>query len=313
MKMLMKKAGAGVPQREPHHAASRCRRRRRRGISLGAAREVSIRRSAWRSSATYLYVADTDALCAFPTADGADSDRRSRDVAQTLPGGTAQPPLDQERHREPDGTKLYVTVGSNSNVAETASTRRKAARRSGNRPASGGTSRIYASGLRNPNGMAWDPDTGALWTAVNERDELGSDLVPDYMTSVRDGGFYGWPYSYYGQHVDTACAAASGSRRERHRSRLRARAAHRVARVSPPRAARACPIASGKACSSASTGRGTASPHSGYKVIFVPFERGAPAGEPVDVLTGFVTERRRGDGPAGRCRARARRRAAGGR
>jgi glucose/arabinose dehydrogenase len=102
-----------------------------------------------------------------------------------------------------DGKRLYVTVGSNSNIAENGMDNER------NRAAilevdpAAGTLRLFASGLRNPNGLAWQPDSGALWTAVNERDELGSDLVPDYMTSVKEGAFYGWPYSYYGQHVDT--------------------------------------------------------------------------------------------------------------
>ena len=102
-----------------------------------------------------------------------------------------------------DGSYLYVTVGSNSNVGE------NGLENEVNRAAileidpATGRSRIFAAGLRNPNGLAWQPQSGLLWTAVNERDEIGSDLVPDYMTSVKDGGFYGWPYSYYGQHVDT--------------------------------------------------------------------------------------------------------------
>src|SRR5690606_19377442 len=100
------------------------------------------------------------------------------------------------------GSRLYVTVGSNSNVAENGieQEERRAAILEID-PATG-NARVYASGLRNPNGLDWQPQTKALWTAVNERDELGNNLVPDYITSVRDGGFYGWPYSYYGQHVD---------------------------------------------------------------------------------------------------------------
>jgi glucose/arabinose dehydrogenase len=102
-----------------------------------------------------------------------------------------------------DGARLYVSVGSNSNVAENGieNEARRAAILEVDPQA--GTQRVYASGLRNPVGMAWVPETRTLWVAVNERDELGSDLVPDYMTSVRDGGFYGWPYSYFGAHVDT--------------------------------------------------------------------------------------------------------------
>lgn len=101
-----------------------------------------------------------------------------------------------------DGARLFVTVGSNSNVAE------NGIENEVNRAAilevdpATGRSRLFASGMRNPNGLDWQPHSGALWTVVNERDELGSDLVPDYMTSVQEGAFYGWPYSYFGQHVD---------------------------------------------------------------------------------------------------------------
>ncbi|MFH4077170.1 PQQ-dependent sugar dehydrogenase, partial [Acinetobacter baumannii] len=101
-----------------------------------------------------------------------------------------------------EGTKLYITVGSNSNVAENGLDQEKGRAQIMEFDIASGQSRPFATGLRNPNGMAWQPQSGKLWTVVNERDEIGSDLVPDYMTSVQDGAFYGWPYSYYGQHVD---------------------------------------------------------------------------------------------------------------
>jgi glucose/arabinose dehydrogenase len=189
-----------------------------------------------------------------------------------------------------DGKRLYATVGSNSNVAENGMDKEE------NRAAileidlSNGQRRLFASGLRNPNGMAWEPQTGALWTVVNERDELGSDLVPDYLTSVQDGGFYGWPYSYYGRHIDT--------------------------RVSPPRpdlVAKAIvpdyALGNHTASLGLAYGGGTLlperlregmfvgqhgswnrKPRSGYKVIFVPFANGVPSGAPVDVLSGFISE-----------------------
>jgi glucose/arabinose dehydrogenase len=153
-----------------------------------------------------------------------------------------------------------------------------------------GTHRIFASGLRNPNGLAWEASSGALWTVVNERDELGSDLVPDYLTSVRDGGFYGWPYSYYGQHVDT---------------RVKPQRPEWVAQAIVPDYALGPHVAPlGLASSTGTTlpavfangmfigqhGSWNRRPHSGYKVIFVPFEGGKPSGVPVDVLTGFLSE-----------------------
>ena len=103
-----------------------------------------------------------------------------------------------------DGARLYVTVGSNSNLGENGIDKEERRAAILEIDLADGQSRVFASGLRNPNGLGWEPETGVLWTVVNERDELGNDLVPDYLTSVKDGAFYGWPYSYYGQHVDSA-------------------------------------------------------------------------------------------------------------
>jgi glucose/arabinose dehydrogenase len=153
-----------------------------------------------------------------------------------------------------------------------------------------GEHRIFASGLRNPNGMAWEPTTGVLWTVANERDEIGSDLVPDYLTSVREGGFYGWPYSYYGQHIDM--------RVQPPRPDMVAKA------ISPDYALGAHTASLGLAAAKGNTlparfadgmfvgqhGSWNRKPHSGYKVIFVPFDGGKPSGEPLDVLTGFLSE-----------------------
>jgi glucose/arabinose dehydrogenase len=184
-----------------------------------------------------------------------------------------------------------VGVGSNSNVAENGIEQEKdrAAILAIDRAT--GATRVFATGLRNPVGMAWEPETGALWVAVNERDELGSDLVPDYMTSVKERGFYGWPYSYYGQHVD--------KRVKPPRPDLVAKA------IAPDYALGAHTASLGLAYSSGGVaagryGRGmfvgqhgswNRQPRSGYKVIFVPFTNGMPSGQPVDVLTGFLDER----------------------
>jgi glucose/arabinose dehydrogenase len=154
-----------------------------------------------------------------------------------------------------------------------------------------GQSRVFASGLRNPNGMDWEPDTGALWTAVNERDELGSDLVPDYMTSVKDGAFYGWPYSYWGQHVD--------KRVEPQRPDLVAKAIAPDYALGNHTASLGLAFARGellpeqfrKGVFVGQHGSWNRKPRSGYKVIFVPFAGGKPSGEPLDVLTGFVSDK----------------------
>jgi glucose/arabinose dehydrogenase len=144
---------------------------------------------------------------------------------------------------------------------------------------------VFASGLRNPNAMAFAPGTDTLWTVVNERDELGSDLVPDYLTSVRDGGFYGWPYSYYGQHVD--------ARVKPQRPDLVARAIVPDYALGPHTASLGLAFAHGNSIGFGDGafigqhGSWNRKPASGYKVIFVPFSGGRPSGPPQDVLTGF--------------------------
>jgi glucose/arabinose dehydrogenase len=189
-----------------------------------------------------------------------------------------------------DGARLYVTVGSNSNAAEHGLKveAERAAIWEVN-PATG-EHRIFASGLRNPNGMVWEPTTGLLWAVVNERDELGSDLVPDYMTAVHDGDFYGWPFSYYGQHID--------SRVKPQNTAMVARAISPDYALGPHTASLGLSTAAGATSFPATMREGmfvgqhgswNRTPRSGYKVIFVPFRDGRPAGAPVDILTGFLT------------------------
>ena len=143
-----------------------------------------------------LYVANTDAVMRFPYEDGATQITAPGTKVADLPGGPINHHWTKNIIASRDGSKLYATVGSNSNVGENGIDKEEGRAAILEIDLKTGQSRIFASGLRNPNGMDWQPDTGALWTVVNERDELGSDLVPDYMTSVKDGGFYGWPYSY---------------------------------------------------------------------------------------------------------------------
>src|SRR5207342_2170933 len=149
-----------------------------------------------------LYVANTDAVVRLPYQPGATSASGAAESFAPLPGGPRNHHWTKNIIASRDGSKLYATVGSNSNVGENGMEIEAGRAAIVEIELATGKSRLFASGLRNPNGMGWNPATGQLWTAVNERDEIGSDLVPDYMTSVRDGGFYGWPYSYYGQHVD---------------------------------------------------------------------------------------------------------------
>lgn len=238
----------------------------------------------------WLYVANTDALVRFRYETGAMRITTPAEIVAALPAGPINHHWTKNVIASPDGSKLYVTVGSNSNVAENGmeNEERRAAILEID-PATG-ASRVFASGLRNPNGLAWHPDTQLLWTAVNERDELGPNLVPDYITAVREGGFYGWPYSYFGQHVD--------DRVEPPRPDLVARA------IKPDYALGAHTAALGLAFYEGQDfperyrggafvglhGSWNRDPPSGYKVIFIPFRNGQPAGPPENILTGFLDE-----------------------
>jgi glucose/arabinose dehydrogenase len=239
----------------------------------------------------YLYVANSDALLRFPYTPGETRINTPGTKVLDLPAGTINHHWTKNLIASQDGRKLYVTVGSNSNVAERGMAVEAERAAIWEVDLASGKHRIFASGLRNPNGLAWQPDTGLLWTVVNERDELGSDLVPDYLTSVKDGGFYGWPYSYYGQHVDDRVTPP--------RPELVASA------ISPDFALGPHTGSLGLVTSAGSTlpapfvngmfigqhGSWNRQPHSGYKVIFVPFSKGQAATDsPVDVLTGFLTE-----------------------
>ena len=268
-------------ERQPHHAAARRRRRRRR-------RDARRRSSTGLNSpfgmalvGGELYVANTDAVVRFPYKDGATEITAAGEKVADLPAGPINHHWTKNVIASPDGTKLYATVGSNSNVGENGMDDEEQPRRDP-RDRSRDAARRGCSPRACAIRTAWpgSRQTGALWTVVNERDEIGSDLVPDYMTSVKDGGFYGWPYSYYGQHVDDARrAAAARPGRQGDRARLRARAAHGVAR---PR-----PSTTGDAVRRRATqggafvgqhGSWNRKPRSGYKVIFVPFADGKPSG-----------------------------------
>ena len=229
-----------------------------------------------------LYVANTDAVVRFPYTTGATQITARRHEGRRPAGRPAQPSLDEERDREPRRLEALRRPSARTATSpRTAWRRRRAARRSGRSTRATGAHRVFASGPAQSR-TAWrgSRETGALWTAVNERDELGSDLVPDYMTSVQDGGFYGWPYSYFGQHVDDAReAAAARPGREGDRARLRARPAHRVARPRASATATRCRRAFASGMFVGQHGSWNRKPRSGYKVIFVPFASGRPAGD----------------------------------
>ena len=240
---------------------------------------------------TNLYVADTDAILKFPYEPGATEIAAKGTKVADLPAGPINHHWTKNIIASPDGSKLYATVGSNSNVAENgmAAEKNRAAILQVDLP--NGASKVFANGLRNPNGLGWQPTSGALWTAVNERDEIGDNLVPDYMTSVADGGFYGWPYSWYGDHVD---------------ARVEPQQPELVDRAIVPDYALGSHTASlGLAFYTADLfseryrngafvgqhGSWNRSVPSGYKVVFIPFGAdGMPDGRPQDFLTGFLDQ-----------------------
>jgi len=235
-----------------------------------------------------LYVADSDKLLRFPYQTGETAIKTAGSKVIDLPGGSINHHWTKNVVASKDGSKLYVSVGSNSNVAENGLEAEQGRAAIWEVDRASGQHRIFASGLRNPNGMAWEPQSGKLWTAVNERDEIGSDLVPDYITSVQDGAFYGWPFSYYGQHVDVRVTPQNLD--------LVAKAIAPDYAVGPHTASLGLTFAEGSKLPAPFTngafigqhGSWNRKPHSGYKVIFVPFEGGKPKGPPVNVLTGFL-------------------------
>jgi glucose/arabinose dehydrogenase len=289
MNLVLKRAGAGVP------SANRITLLRD-ADGDGTAEVRSVLLSGLNSPfgmaliGDRLFVANADAVLSFPYTTGDTVISGSGTKLVDLPGGPINHHWTKNLLASADGRKLYVSVGSNSNVAE-----RGMAMESGRAAiwevdVATGAHRVYASGLRNPVGMAWSSDGATLWTVVNERDEIGSDLVPDYLTSVREGAFYGWPYSYYGQHVD--------ARVEPQQPALVASA------VAPDYALGPHTASLGLASSAGSRlpapfeagmfvgqhGSWNRKPYSGYKVVFVPFRDGRPFGLPLDVLTGFLND-----------------------
>jgi glucose/arabinose dehydrogenase len=244
-----------------------------------------------------LYVANTDAVIRYPYRSGDTRITAPGVKLCDLPGGPIDHHWTKSLTASPDGTKLYAGVGSNSNITENGMQAEVGRASIWEIDRATGRHREYATGLRNPNGLQFEPETHRLWAVVNERDELGPDLVPDYLTSVQDGGFYGWPYSYYGRHVDP---------------RVRPQRPDLVARAISPDYALSSHVAPLGLVFSRGTNlpphyRGGAfvgehgswdrSVLNGYKVVYVPFTNGRPAGVAEDVVTGFLID---GDQARGR-------------
>ncbi|MDO9412821.1 MAG: sorbosone dehydrogenase family protein [Pseudolabrys sp.] len=243
-----------------------------------------------------LYVANADAIVRFKYTEGATEITAPAEKVTDLPGGPLNHHWTKNILPSKDGKKLFATVGSNSNAAENGMEAENMRAAILEVDLANGNKRVFGAGLRNPNGMGLEPTTGELWTVVNERDELGSDLVPDYLTSVKDGGFYGWPYSYWGKHVDT---------------RVKPQNPELVAKAIVPDYALGNHVAPlGMTFAQTSEGNTVKLPQqflsgvfvgehgswnrkplSGYKVVFVPFANGKPSANlPLDVLTGFISD-----------------------
>lgn len=287
MKLVMDRAGAGVPS--PNRVILL-----RDADGDGAAEARSTYLEGLNSPfglaliGDRLFVANADSVVAFPYAAGADKITAAAEKIVDLPGGPLNHHWTKSLIASVDGRFLYVGVGSNSNVAENGLEMEK------NRAAilevdiAAKSVRPFATGLRNPVGMAWEPETKTLWTVVNERDELGSDLVPDYLTKVVDGGFYGWPYSYFGTNVDERVTPQRPDLVAKAIVPDYALGAHTASLGLTVQTAQDWPGEFSKGAFIAQHGSWNRNPLSGYKVVFVPFENGRPSGAMRDVLTGFV-------------------------
>jgi glucose/arabinose dehydrogenase len=238
-----------------------------------------------------LFVANTDAILKFRYTPGATHVQGPGKKLTALPAGPINHHWTKNIIASKNGEQIYATVGSNSNVAENGMPAEEGRAAIWEVDVATGEKRLHATGIRNPNGLAWEPENDQLWTVANERDELGDDLVPDYLTSVRQGGFYGWPYSYFGQNVD--------ARVEPQRPDLVSKAlppdyalgAHVAALGLTYSGENALPDSMANGMFIGEHGSWNRAVPAGYKVVFVKFSGGKPTGMPLDVLTGFVSDR----------------------
>ncbi|RYG01789.1 MAG: sorbosone dehydrogenase family protein [Caulobacteraceae bacterium] len=235
-----------------------------------------------------LYVANDNGVVSFPYVDGQTSVQGPGVKVFDLPGGPINHHWTKNVVASPDGSKLYATVGSNSNVGENGIEAEAGRAAIVEYPLPAGPARVFASGLRNPNGLDFEPATGLIWTAVNERDMLGDDLVPDYMSSVRDGDFFGWPYSYYGQHVDSRVKPARPDLVAKARAPDYALGPHTASLGLTFYRPDLFPARYKGGAFVGQHGSWNRRPPSGYRVVFIPFAGGKPSGPPEVFLTGFL-------------------------
>ncbi len=246
-----------------------------------------------------LYVAAADAIVAYPYELGQTEVSGEPRVLTPLPGGPLNHHWTKDLALSPDGRMLYVSVGSNSNAAENGLEAEKGRAAIWQVDRQTGAARVFASGLRNPNGLTFNPQTGALWTVVNERDELGPNLVPDYMTSVKENAFYGWPWSYYGNHVDARVYPPRPDMVERAIKPDYALSSHVAALGLAFTQGAAMPDAYAAGAFVGQRGSWNRNAFNGYKVVYVPFENGMPSGKPQDVVTGFLQNEQARGRPVG--------------
>lgn len=232
-----------------------------------------------------LYVANTDSVVRFPYKRG---DKKITDKGTKLVDIPVGHHWTRNLLPNADGTKLFVTVGSGSNIGENGLESEKERATIWELDLASNRHRIFASGLRNANGMAIEPSTGNLWTVVNERDEIGDNVPPDYLTSVQDGGFYGWPYSYWGKNVDERVQPQKPDLVEKALTPDYALGAHTASLGLAYSDQNALPETFRNGMIIGQHGSWNRSELSGYKVVFVPFKNGRPAGAPNDILTGFI-------------------------
>jgi len=293
---LMDKAGAGVPSA---NRITLLRDANHDGVAEARSVFLSGLNSPFGMALVgdQLFVADTDALLRFPFKVGDTKITAKPYKLVDLPGGPINHHWTKNVVATPDGSKLYVAVGSNSNVGDRGMRVEEGRAAIWEVDTKSGQHRIYARGVRNPTGMGWEPGTGQLWMVVNERDGLGSDLVPDYLARVRPGGFYGWPWYYWGDYPD-----------KRPKDPPPASAGKVAIRpdyaLGPHTASLGLTFATGQTLGPAYAdgafvgqhGSWNRDPPSGYKVVFVQFRKGEPVGKPIDVLTGFLDAKGRAHG-----------------
>lgn len=287
MKKAMKLAGAGV------ESANRITLLRDKdGDGIAETRTVFLEslNSPFGMSLVHnkLYVANADAIIGFPYKSGETKITEKGVLLASLPAGKLNHHWTKNIIASNDGKYLYATVGSNSNVAENGLDMENGRAAIHQINLTNGSSQLFATGLRNPNGLAWQPQSGKLWVTVNERDELGNNLVPDYMTSVDNGAFYGWPYSYYGKNVDNRVKPQQPEMVAKAKIPDYALGAHTASLGLTFYTGNSFPSEYQNGAFIGQHGSWNRKPLSGYKVIFVPFSDGNPSGMPADILTGFL-------------------------